>query len=396
MSTSVSRSPPDRLARHIRGIPRSGIRDFFDIVSTMRDVISLGIGEPDFDTPWRIREASVYALERGATHYTANLGLLRLRRAICDYVGRVYGVAYDPETECLVTVGVSQAMDLAIRALVNPGDTVVYHEPCYVSYEPLIRLAHGVPAAIPLDRADGFRLTRERMDAAMPPDARLMILNFPNNPTGADLDPDDLAAVANAARERDLLLLADEIYGELRYDGAPRSIAALPGMRERTVFLHGFSKAWAMTGYRLGFACAPAPLIEAMMRIHQYTMLCAPILSQEAAITALSDGDGDVAEMRETYRLRRNLLRSALRAAGLPTTEPRGAFYMFPRIAHLGLTSRQFALRLLEEERVAVVPGSAFGPSGEGHVRCSYASSTDHIKEAADRIARFVARLSNR
>ena len=393
MNTSGSRSLPERVAAHVRCIPRSGIRDFFDIVSTMRDVISLGIGEPDFDTPWRVREASIWALERGATHYTSNLGLLRLRRAICAYVESVYGVAYHPETECLVTVGVSEAMDLAIRAMVNPGDEVLFHEPCYVSYEPLIRLAHGRPVPVRLGRESGFRLTRERIEACLTPAARVLILNFPNNPTGADLDPGDLAAIADLCRQRDLLVLADEIYGELRYEGPPRSIAALPEMRERTVFLHGFSKAWAMTGYRLGYACAPAPLIDAMMRIHQYTMLCAPILSQEAAVEALREPERDIAPMRETYRQRRNYLLHAFHQMGLPVAEPRGAFYMFPWVGDLGLTSRDFALRLLEEERVAVVPGSAFGAAGEGHVRCSYAAATDLIREAARRIAAFVARL---
>jgi aminotransferase len=395
MSTSVCPSLRDRIARHVRDIPRSGIRDFFDIVSTMREVISLGIGEPDFDTPWHIREASIYALERGATHYTSNLGQLRLRRAICEYVGRTYGVSYHPQDECLVTVGVSEAMDLAIRALVNPGDGVLFHEPCYVSYEPLVRLVHGVPVPVPLSAADGFRLRRAALEAHWTEQCRVLILNFPNNPTGADLDLDDLEEIAEFAIERDLIVLADEIYGELRYDGSPRSIAALPGMRERTIFLHGFSKAWAMTGYRIGYACAPAPLIEAMMRIHQYTMLCAPVLSQEAAVEALQHSERDVEEMREQYRLRRNVLLRLFRELEIPVTEPRGAFYMFPYIGHLGLSSRDFALRLLQEEHVAVVPGTAFGRTGEGYVRCSYATAIDDIIEAGRRITAFVRRLRN-
>jgi len=395
MSTSVCPSLRDRIARHVRDIPRSGIRDFFDIVSTMREVISLGIGEPDFDTPWHIREASIYALERGATHYTSNLGQLRLRRAICEYVGRTYGVTYHPQDECLVTVGVSEAMDLAIRALVNPGDGVLFHEPCYVSYEPLVRLVHGVPVPVPLSAADGFRLRRAALEAHWTEQCRVLILNFPNNPTGADLDLDDLEEIAEFAIERDLIVLADEIYGELRYDGSPRSIAALPGMRERTIFLHGFSKAWAMTGYRIGYACAPAPLIEAMMRIHQYTMLCAPVLSQEAAVEALQHSERDVEEMREQYRLRRNVLLRLFRELEIPVTEPRGAFYMFPYIGHLGLSSRDFALRLLQEEHVAVVPGTAFGRTGEGYVRCSYATAIDDIIEAGRRITAFVRRLRN-
>ncbi len=395
MSTSVCPSLRDRIARHVRDIPRSGIRDFFDIVSTMRDVISLGIGEPDFDTPWHIREASIYALERGATHYTSNLGQLRLRRAICEYVARTYGVIYHPQDECLVTVGVSEAMDLAIRALVNPGDGVLFHEPCYVSYEPLVRLVHGVPVPVPVSAADGFRLRRAALEASWTEQCRVLILNFPNNPTGADLDLEDLEEIAEFAIERDLIVLADEIYGELRYDGSPRSIAALPGMRERTIFLHGFSKAWAMTGYRIGYACAPAPLIEAMMRIHQYTMLCAPVLSQEAAVEALQNSERDVEEMREQYRLRRNVLLRLFRELEIPVAEPRGAFYMFPYIGHLGLSSRDFALRLLQEERVAVVPGTAFGRTGEGYVRCSYATAIDDIIEAGRRITAFVQRLRN-
>lgn len=396
MSENDFPSAPDRIAHHVRDIPRSGIRDFFDIVSTMRDVISLGIGEPDFDTPWRVREASIFALERGATHYTSNLGLLKLRRAICEYVARTYGATYNPDDECLIAVGVSEAMDLAVRALVNPGDEVLYHEPCYVSYAPLIRFAHGVPVPVPGSRETGFRLTREALERYATPRARLLILNFPNNPTGAGLDRADVEAIAAFAIERDLVVLTDEIYAELTYSGAHTSIASLPGMRERTVFLHGFSKAWAMTGYRLGYACAPAPLIDAMMRIHQYTMLCAPILSQEAAVEALRGCAADVDAMRDEYNRRRNYLLHAFAEMGLPVSEPRGAFYMFPYIGHLGLTAKEFSLRLLEEERVAAVPGTAFGACGEGHIRCSYATATDDIKEAARRIHSFVGRLQKR
>ncbi|MCX7818512.1 MAG: aminotransferase class I/II-fold pyridoxal phosphate-dependent enzyme [Kiritimatiellae bacterium] len=394
MSTSAFRSPPERVAAHVRALPRSGIRDFFDIVSTMRDVISLGIGEPDFDTPWRVREAAIYALERGATHYTSNLGLLRLRRAICEFVRQTYGVEYDPETECIVTVGVSEAVDLAVRALVSPGDGVMFHQPCYVSYEPLVRLAHGDPLPVPTTRETGFRLTRQLLEEHTATHARLLVLNFPNNPTGAALDRTELEEVARFAIERDLIVLTDEIYGELRYEGEPVSIAAIPGMRERCVFLHGFSKAFAMTGFRLGFACAPAPLVEAMMKIHQYTMLCAPTLSQEAAIEALNEPERDVAPMREEYRARRNFLLHAFSEIGLPVVEPRGAFYMFPYVGHLGLSSREFALKLLEEERVAVVPGDVFGPTGAGHVRCSYATAMDDLQEAVRRIGAFVARLA--
>jgi aminotransferase len=394
MSTSALPSAHDRIARHVRGLPRSGIRDFFDIVSTMRDVISLGIGEPDFDTPWRVREASMDALERGATHYTSNLGLLKLRRAICDYVGRVYGVEYNPDDECLIAVGVSEALDLAVRALVNPGDEVLYHEPCYVSYGPLIRMAHGAPVPVAGSVETGFRLTREALERHATPRARLLILNFPNNPTGVSLERADVESIARFAVERDLIVLADEIYAELTYVGSHTSIASLPGMKERTIFLHGFSKAWAMTGYRLGYACGPAGLIDAMMRIHQYTMLCAPILSQEAAVEALRGPAADVEAMREEYNRRRNYLLRAFDAMELPVVEPRGAFYMFPYIGHLGLSSAEFAVRLLHEEKVAAVPGTAFGACGEGHLRCSYAAATDSIKEAARRIAAFVKRVA--
>ena len=392
MSSNASKSLPDRIARHVRDLPRSGIRDFFDLVATMQDVVSLGIGEPDFDTPWHIREASIFALERGATHYTSNLGLLKLRQAVADYAARAFGAAYAPENEVLITVGVSEAMDLAVRALVNPGDEVLYHEPCYVSYAPLVRMAHGVPVAVETRPEDGFRLTRAGLEAKVTPRTRLLIVNFPNNPTGAALRAADLADVAAFAREHDLLVLVDDIYAELTYDGAHTSLVALPGLRERSVLLHGFSKAWAMTGYRLGYACAPAPLIEAMMKVHQYTMLCAPILAQEAAVEALRGADRDVGEMRDEYARRRNVIHAGLNELGLPCAKPDGAFYIFPRIAGFGLSSKDFARRLLEEERVAVVPGTAFGACGEGYVRCSYATALDDIREALRRIGRFVAR----
>jgi len=281
----------DRIANHVADIPRSGIRDFFDIVSTMRDVISLGVGEPDFDTPWHIREAAIFALERGATHYTSNLGLLKLRRALTQYVRSFFGIEYDPEREVLITVGVSEAMDLAVRALVNPGDHVLYHEPCYVSYRPLVIFAHGVPIAVETRMEDGFRLTRAMLEERVTPQTKVLILNFPNNPTGAALRSEDVRDLAAFAVEHDLIVLADEIYAELTYGRRHISLLSQPGMRERTILLHGFSKAWAMTGFRLGYACGPAELIEAMMKIHQYTMLCAPVLSQEAAIEALSQAE---------------------------------------------------------------------------------------------------------
>ena len=383
----------DRIARHVVDIPRSGIRDFFDIVSTMKDVISLGIGEPDFDTPWHVREAAIYALERGATHYTSNLGLLKLRQAIARYVETFFQVRYHPADEILITVGVSEAMDLAVRALLNPGDEVLYHEPCYVSYNPLIRFVHGTPVPVALAREDGFRLTRAALERHVTSRTRLLFLNFPNNPTGATLTPGDVEGIAAFARERDLIVFADEIYAELTYEGPHPSIAALPGMKERTVFLHGFSKAWAMTGFRMGYVCAPPPLIEAMMKIHQYTMLCAPVLSQEAAIEALRDPERDIEEMRQEYNRRRHFMIRALGEIGLPCVEPHGAFYIFPYVGHLGLTSREFSLRLLDEEKVAMVPGTAFGPCGEGHVRCAYATSMEDLQEAMRRLKGFVGRL---
>ena len=389
----MSATSAPRIADHVRDIPRSGIRDFFDIVSTMRGVVSLGIGEPDFDTPWHVREAALFALERGATHYTSNLGLLSLREAIAGYVGSAFGIRYDPASEIIVTVGVSEAMDLAVRALLNPGDEVLFHEPCYVSYMPLVRFAHAMPVPIPLTAEEGFRLSRARLEKACTPRTRLLVLNYPNNPTGATLDRARVEDIAAFARERDLIVLADEIYSELTYEGERCSIASLPGMRERTIFLHGFSKAWAMTGFRMGFACGPAPLIEAMMKVHQYTMLCAPTPSQKAAVEALTNPERDIRLMTAEYEKRRYLLVSAFEGMGIPCSRPAGAFYAFPCIRQFGIKSKDFALRLLDEENVAVVPGSAFGECGEGFVRCAYATSMDNLKEALARISRFVGKL---
>lgn len=391
-----SKSPRDFIARHVLDMPRSGIRDFFDIVSTRKDVLSLSIGEPDFDTPWQVRESAVYALERGATHYTSNMGLLELRRAISDYVRRKFHVEYNPEKEVLITVGVSEALDLALRAVINPGDEVLYHEPCYVSYRADVILSHGQPIAVETRAEDNFRLTREMLERRVTPRCKVLLLNFPNNPTGATLAANDVREIADFARKHDLLVITDEIYAEMTYEGEHVSIASLPGMRERTIFLHGFSKAWAMTGFRLGYACAPADLIEAMMKVHQYTMLCASTPSQKAAIEALTNADRDVEEMIAEYRRRRNLLVARFAEMGLPCTTPAGAFYAFPKIAELGLSSRDFALRLLDEENVAVVPGTAFGSCGEGFVRCAYATSMEKLKQALERMARFVARLKGK
>ena len=390
---SASLSLRDRLAHQVRDIPRSGIRDFFDIVSTMKDVISLGIGEPDFDTPWHVRESTVFSLERGATHYTSNLGYLELRRAISKYVAKNFGATYSPDDEVLVTVGVSEALDIALRALLNPGDEVLYHEPCYVSYRATILFAHGVPVAVETKADNGFRLTRAMLEAKVTPKTKVLMLNFPNNPTGAIMAREDLEDIAAFARERDLIVITDEIYAELTYDTPHSSIVSLPGLQERTIFLHGFSKAWAMTGFRLGYACGPAELIEAMMKIHQYTMLCASSMGQKAAIEALARPEVDVAEMVGEYRRRRNYIASALTDMGLECHRPLGAFYAFPSVAKFGLPAKEFALRLLQEERVAAVPGTAFGDCGEGFIRCAYATSLDNIKEAMRRMARFVGKL---
>lgn len=380
-----------RIASHVRDIPRSGIRDFFEIVQSMKEVISLGIGEPDFVTPWHIREAAIYSLEKGKTGYTSNLGAPRLRRSISTYVAKHFSVEYNPHDEIIVTVGVSEAIDLALRAVLNHGDEVLYHEPCYVSYAPTISLAHGVPVGVPTLAEDHFTLRAAALEKAVTPKTRVLMLNFPTNPTGAVMPLDELEKIAAFAVKHDLIVLTDEIYSELTYDEVKHhSIAALPGMKERTIFLHGFSKAFAMTGWRIGFACGPADIIEAMMKIHQYSILCAPIMGQEAAIEALERGGRSVERMREEYFLRRNFIVSYLNDAGIPCHSPKGAFYVFPDIRGTGLTSKEFSFKLLETKKVAVVPGTAFGPSGEGYVRCSYATGMDQIKIAVERIADFV------
>ncbi|MBU0676750.1 MAG: aminotransferase class I/II-fold pyridoxal phosphate-dependent enzyme [Verrucomicrobia bacterium] len=390
---SGSKSPRNLIARHLLDVPRSGIRDFFDIVSTMKDVISLSIGEPDFDAPWHIREASVFALEKGATSYTSNLGLLKLRQAISRYVNSNFGVRYDAEKEILVTVGVSEALDLAVRALINPGDEVLYHEPCYVSYAPVVAFAHGKPVPVATSMENEFKLTRELLEEKVTKKTRILMLNYPNNPTGAAMTSADLQEVAEFAVDHDLIVITDEIYAELTYGQKHASIISFPGMRERTIFLHGFSKAWAMTGFRAGYSCAPPELTEAMMKIHQYTMLCAPILSQEAAIEALEKADHDVVEMKSAYEKRRKFVHASFMDMGIDCPLPGGAFYVFPHVGELGLSSREFALKLLDEKKVAVVPGSAFGACGEGHVRCSYATGLEELKVAMSRIGDFVARL---
>ena len=381
-----------RIAANVRQIPRSGIRDYFEIVQSMKEVISLGIGEPDFVTPWHIREAAVYSLEKGKTGYTSNLGSPRLRRAISKFLEKHFSVEYNPIDEIIVTVGVSEAIDLAFRALLNPGEEVLYHEPCYVSYSPSIALAGGIPVAVSTRAEDNFVLRAEDLEKAVTPKTRVLMLNFPTNPTGAVMDLEELKRIAAFVVKHDLVVITDEIYSELTYDGVPHhSIAALPGMKERSLFLHGFSKAFAMTGWRIGYACGPSDIIEAMMKIHQYSIMCAPIMGQEAAIEALERGQRSVDRMREEYRLRRNYIVSSLNDAGIPCHLPEGAFYVFPDIRGTGMTSKDFSLRLLDEKKVAVVPGSAFGQGGEGYVRCSYATAMDQIKIAVGRISEFVA-----
>ena len=386
------KSAGDFLADHVKGIPRSGIRDFFEIVQKRGDVISLGIGEPDVSAPWAVREAAIYSLEHGRTGYTSNSGRLKLRNEISGYVEKVFGQRYQAESEILVTVGVSEAIDLALRAVLNPGETVLYHEPCYVSYAPSITLAHAKGKGIQTHASDSFRLDAKAVaDAAE--GAKVLLLNFPTNPTGAVLKGKELDALAKVCVEKNLLVISDEIYAELSYEGSHESIVTRPGMRERTILLHGLSKAFAMTGFRIGYACAPAPLIEAMMKIHQYAILCASTLSQEAAVEALKGAEVTTGEARESYRIRRDFLKRKMEEAGLQPTQPAGAFYLFVDIRSTGLTSREFALQLLEEEKVAVVPGEAFGPGGQGFVRCSYATSLDRIELAAERIVQFAKKF---
>ena len=385
--------PQQFIAQTVRDIPRSGIRDFFDIVQGMKDVISLGVGEPDFVTPWHIREAAIYALERGRTSYTSNLGLLKLREAIATHVAAHFKVQYDPKNQIIIAVGVSEAMDIAFRAIINPGDEVIYHEPCYVSYAPGISLAHGVPVAVSCRPEDNFAVRAENIEKAITPKSKALVLNFPTNPTGGTMTRAELEKIAALVLRHNLLLITDEIYSELTFEGEHVSIASLPGMAERTIFLHGFSKAYAMTGFRIGYACGPVDIIEAMMKIHQYSMLCASIISQEAALEAILHGEADTIEMRDQYKLRRNYIVDALNKMGLKCHLPRGSFYAFPEIKSTGLSSKEFAVRLLNEEKVACVPGGAFGATGEGFLRCCFATSLEKIQVACDRMEKFVARV---
>lgn len=382
------------ISKRVQDLPPSPIRRFFGLVESMPDAISLSIGEPDFVTPWRVREAGIFSVERGYTHYTANLGLIELRREIAKYLQRRFGVEYDPATEIMVTVGVSEALDVAMRTLLNEGDRVVVPQPCYVAYPATVTLAGGIPAPIATVEENNFQLTAEELDAAVVTSgARVALIGYPNNPTGAILPKERMESLARVAVARNLLMISDEIYLELTYGREPVSFAALPGMKERTLLLSGFSKAFAMTGWRLGYAAGPAELIDAMNKVHAYTAMCASTPAQKAAIEALQRGDEDVARMREEYDQRRRVVLNRLRGMGLRCFEPEGAFYVFPYIGHTGLSSIEFAERLLHEQRVAVVPGSGFGECGEGYIRCCYATALPLIEEAMKRIGRFLESL---
>ena len=381
------------IADRVAEIKPSGIRKFFDIVSEMKDAISLGVGEPDFDTPWHIRDEGIYSLEKGRTFYTSNAGLKELRQEISNYMNRKHGVTYNPLKEVLITVGGSEAIDMGLRAMLNPGDEVLIPQPSYVSYEPCTILAGGKPVIINLKAENEFRLTAEELEEAITDKTKVLILPFPNNPTGAIMERKDLEAIAEVILKHDIFVMSDEIYGELTYTEKHVSIVELPGMKERTVLINGFSKAYAMTGWRLGYACGPEEIIGQMTKLHQFAIMCAPTTSQYAAIEALKNGDEDIAEMRMAYNQRRRYLMNAFREMGLECFEPYGAFYVFPCIKEFGMTSDEFATRFLEEEKVAVVPGTAFGDCGEGYLRISYAYSLENLKVAIGRLEHFVKKL---
>ena len=374
----------------VSALPPSGIRKFFDIVAEMDDAISLGVGEPDFTTPWAIREAGIYSLEKGQTHYTANAGLMELREEICNYYDRKFDIKYNPKKEVLVTVGGSEAIDLMVRTLINPGDEVLIPEPCFVCYRPCTVMAGGVPVPIETKEEDNFRLLPEQLKEKITDKTKLLILPYPNNPTGAIMTESDLKAVAEVLRDTDIIVLSDEIYAELTYGRRHVSIASIEGMRERTIVASGFSKSYAMTGWRLGYSAAPKEITEQMLKIHQYAIMCAPTMSQYAAIEALSNGDADIAEMTSEYDRRRKYIVDGLRKLGFPCFEPEGAFYVYPNISGFGMSSEAFCNELLKETHVAIVPGTAFGSCGEGFARISYAYSVKHIETALERISGFV------
>lgn len=383
----------DMLADKVVAMKPSGIRKFFDIVNEMQDAISLGVGEPDFETPWHIRDEGIYSLEQGRTFYTSNAGLKELREEVCNTIERRQGIVYNWKNEVLITVGGSEGIDAGLRAVINPGDEVLIPQPSYVSYEPCAILAGAKPVIINLKNENQFRLTVAELEEAITPKTKVLILPYPNNPTGAIMDKSDLEAIAEVIKKHDLLVLSDEIYSELTYTDKHVSIASLPGMKERTVYINGFSKAYAMTGWRLGYACGPAEIIQQMTKIHQFAIMCAPTTSQYAAVDALKNGDEDIAMMREAYNERRRYLMHEFKEMGLPCFEPFGAFYMFPCIKEFGMTSEDFATRFLQEEKVAVVPGTAFGDCGEGYLRISYAYSLEKLKIAMERLKVFLGRL---
>ncbi|QQE73727.1 aminotransferase [Brevibacillus composti] len=380
----------NRLSQTVASLKPSGIRRFFDLAASMEGVISLGVGEPDFVTPWRVREACISSLERGYTAYTSNAGMLELRKEIHKYLEERFAVSYHPEREMLITVGASEAIDIALRAIVDPGDEVLVVEPCYVSYEPVIRLAGGVPVFLRTNAEQQFKLTPEELEAHISPRTKAIIFCYPNNPTGSTMTAEEWKRLLPVIEKHDLLVISDEIYAELTYGRRHESIAALPGMKDRTILISGFSKAFAMTGWRLGYVCASPDLLTGMLKIHQYTMLCAPVMAQMAALEALRHGQEDMERMVESYRQRRNFVVQGFQEIGLACHEPEGAFYAFPSIRSTGLDAAQFAEGLLMEEKVAVVPGDVFGDCGKGHIRCSYATSLDQLQKALERIGRFV------
>lgn len=389
----MGRTASEFIAKHVRQIPKSGIRDFFAIASTMKDAVSLGIGEPDFVTPWHIREAAIFALEKGKTSYTDNLGMKSLRAEIAKYVEANFNVSYNPDNEILVSVGASEALDVALRAIIEPGDKIMYHAPCFVSYSPSVELCHGVAVPVNTYGKNRFELDIEDVKRAWQPGVKAFIMNFPTNPTGGTATRAQLEELAKFAKEKDFLIISDEIYAELTYEGEHVSIASLDGMKDRTIFIHGFSKAFAMTGFRMGYACGPKEIIDAMMKAHQYAIMCASIVSQEAAVEALKNGRRDMEFMREKYRQRRDFIVGRFNEFGMDCFMPRGTFYAFPNIERFGKSSMETAKLILNEAKVAMVPGSAFGSSGEGYLRASFATSYENIIKATDRIAKILPKL---
>lgn len=383
----------DFLSKKVKDIKPSGIRRFFDIAKEIEGCISLGVGEPDFDTPWHIREEGIYSLERGKTYYTSNSGLKELREEISNYLNRKQNISYNYQDEILVTVGGSEAIDIALRAMINPGDEVIITTPCYVSYEPCTVLAGGIAKTIPLKKENEFRLTKQELEAAITSNSKILLMNFPNNPTGAIMEYEDLLAISEVIIQNDMIVISDEIYAELSYGKEHVSIASIPGMKERTILINGFSKAYSMTGWRLGYACGPKEIIKQMTKIHQFCIMCAPTTSQYAAVEALKNGDVDVLMMKENYDERRRFLLNRFKEMNLPCFEPKGAFYAFPDISQFGLSSEEFCLRLLQEQKVVVVPGTAFGQSGEGFIRISYAYSIEDLKKALARVEQFIKTL---